>query len=136
MIRFPAFLAEQMIEMNKAKQVEVKGFLDWLEREIGAKIDDLKNKTNLKDYHNSPFEVLLEVLKENHRTLSVDPNERKFQDRLAKEYTDSLAKLGPLRARLEATDRLIDQIVYKLYGLSEDEIAIGRNRHPGHKCDL
>jgi len=118
-----AFLAEQMIEMNKAKQTEVRGFLGWLEREIGAKIDDLKNKTKLKDYHDGVFEVLLEVLKENHRTLSVDPSERKFQDRLAKEYTDSLAKLGPLKARLEATDRLIDQIVYKLYGLTEEEIT-------------
>src|SRR5262249_44173123 len=106
-----AFLAEQMIEMNKAKQEEVRGFLGWLEREIGAKVDDLKNKTKLKDYHDSTFEVLLDVLKENHRALSIDPSERKFQDRLAKEYGNSLAKLGPLKARIEATDRLIDQIV-------------------------
>ncbi|MBI3799711.1 MAG: hypothetical protein HY268_22405 [Deltaproteobacteria bacterium] len=119
-----AFLAEQMIEMNTAKQAEVKGFLSWLEREIGAKIADLKNKTKLKDYHDGTFEVLLEVLKENHRALSVDAGERKFQDRLAKEYADSLAKLSPLKARLEATDHLIDQIVYKLYGLSDAEIAV------------
>ena len=29
-----------------------------------------------------------------------------------------------LVARIEATDWLIDQIVYKLYGLTEEEIAI------------
>jgi len=29
-----------------------------------------------------------------------------------------------LNARLAGTDRLIDQIVYKLYGLTEEEIAI------------
>ena len=29
---FLAFLADQMIEMNKKKQAEVKGFLEWLER--------------------------------------------------------------------------------------------------------
>ena len=34
-----AYLAEQMIAMNKAKQAEVKGFLAWLSREIGAPID-------------------------------------------------------------------------------------------------
>ena len=113
-----------MIETNKAKQAEVRGFLGWLEREIGAKIADLKNKTKLKDYHDSTFEVLLQVLKENHRALNINPSERKFQDRLAKEFGNSLAKLGPLKTRLEATDRLIDQVVYKLYGLSEDEIAI------------
>jgi len=119
-----AFLAEEMIEMNKAKQVEVRGFLSWLERESGAKVEDLKNKTKLKGYHDGTFEVLLEVLKENRRALSVEPSERKFQDRLAKEYTDSLAKLGPLKIRVEATDRLIDQIVYRLYGLTEEEIKI------------
>ncbi len=119
-----AFLAEQMIEANKAKQAEVKGFLGWLEREIGAKVDDLKNKTKLKYYHDGTFEVLLEVLKENHRAFSVNPSERKFQDRLAREYTDSLAKLGPLKTRLEAIDRLIDQIVYRLYGLTEEEVKL------------
>jgi hypothetical protein len=30
-------------------------------------------------------------------------------------------KLGPLKAGIEATDRLIDQIVYKLYGLREED---------------
>jgi len=29
-----------------------------------------------------------------------------------------------LVARIEATDRLIDQIVYQLYGLTEEEMAI------------
>jgi hypothetical protein len=110
--------------MNKAKQVEVKGFLGWLEREIGTKVDDLKNKTKLKDYYDGTFEVLLQVLKENHRALNINPSERKFQDRLAKEFGSSLAKLGPLKARTEATDRLIDQIVYRLYGLTEEEIKI------------
>ncbi|MCW7076767.1 MAG: hypothetical protein OCU18_05710 [Candidatus Syntrophoarchaeum sp.] len=45
-----AFLAEQMITMNKHKNEEVKGFLEWLEREIGAKIEDLQLKTKIKEY--------------------------------------------------------------------------------------
>jgi hypothetical protein len=32
--------------------------------------------------------------------------------------------LGPLKTRIEMTDKLIDQIVYKLYGLTDEEIAI------------
>jgi hypothetical protein len=31
-----AFLAEQMLEMKKQKHQEIKGFLGWLETEIGA----------------------------------------------------------------------------------------------------
>jgi hypothetical protein len=33
-------------------------------------------------------------------------------------------KLTPLLATIQATDRLIDQIVYQLYGLTAEEIAI------------
>jgi hypothetical protein len=119
-----ATASEEMVEMNEAKQAEVKGFLDWLEREIGTEVDDLKNKTKIKDYHDGTLETLLEVLKENRRSVSLDPSERKFQDRLTKEYTDSLAKLSPLKAHFEATDRLIDQIVYCLYGLTKEEVKI------------
>ena len=45
---FLAYLAEQMIELNKAKGNETKGFLKWLEREIGAEINVLANKTAIK----------------------------------------------------------------------------------------
>jgi len=40
-----AFLAERMLEMNKQKQKEIKGFLGWLEGYIGAKVEDLTPKT-------------------------------------------------------------------------------------------
>ena len=39
--------------------------------------------------------------------------------------------LRPLLKDIEATDRLIDRIVYQLYGLTEEEIAVvkGRLKH-------
>jgi hypothetical protein len=39
-----------------------------------------------------------------------------------------VGKLAPLLKRIEATDILIDQIVYKLYGLTEEEIKIVEGR--------
>jgi hypothetical protein len=36
-----ALLAERMLEMNKDKQKEIKGFLGWLESYLGAKEEDL-----------------------------------------------------------------------------------------------
>ena len=59
---------------------------------------------------------------------TVDPGGRKFQEALKKEYEASLALLLPLKARLAATDRLIDQVVYRLYGLTEEEIAVVEGR--------
>jgi len=32
--------------------------------------------------------------------------------------------LEPLKTRIKATDELIDEIVYRLYGLTEEEIKI------------
>lgn len=40
------------------------------------------------------------------------------------EFESSVGKLGPLRQRIAATDRLIDAVVYRLYGLTEGEIGI------------
>ena len=45
----------------------------------------------------------------------------------------SVGKLTPLLNRIEATDRLIDQIVYKLYGLTQDEIKIVEGSISGEK---
>jgi hypothetical protein len=121
---FLAFLAEQMIEMNKQKQTEVKGFITWMERTIGAPVDDLSNKTKVKIYHEYDFETLLAVLKQNRRKLTLNPDTRTVQDAIEREYNESIAKLSPLKAKIAATDRLIDLIVYRLYGLTEEEIAI------------
>jgi len=36
--------------------------------------------------------------------------------------------LAPLKAKIKATDNLIDQIVYDLYGLTPEEIEIVEGR--------
>ncbi len=121
---FLAYLAEQMIELNKVKGAETKGFLKWLEREIRAEINNLANKTAIKEYHEHGFEHLLDVLKKNKNKLSVDPSNRKTQELLEKHFEKSLSVLEPLKEKIRDTDNLIDRIVYKLYGLTPEEIKI------------
>jgi type I restriction-modification system DNA methylase subunit len=126
------YLAEQMIEMNKARQEEMKGFLTHLSREVGADLDNLTGKTTLFNYlgdyqkgeEAASLDDILAVLRKNQKKLSVDISARAFQESLAREYQSSLEKLLPIKKRLAETDRLIDQIVYALYGLTEEEIAI------------
>jgi hypothetical protein len=43
---------------------------------------------------------------------------------MREEYKKSLSVLLPMKQKLAATDWLIDQLVYRLYGLTEEEIAI------------
>ncbi len=70
------FLAERMLETNKQKQQEIKGFLGWLESYLGAKVEDLTPKTKLQGYDEHDYEVLMAVLKKNSKKLAVDPVRR------------------------------------------------------------
>ncbi len=48
--------------------------------------------------------------------------------RIRAAWETSMETLRPLLARIEATDRVIDQIVYQLHGLTEEEIAVVEGR--------
>ena len=43
----------------------------------------------------------------------------------------SVSKLQPLMDRIRMTDELIDQVVYRLYGLTEEEIGIVEGKAAG-----
>ena len=120
---FLAFLAEQMIEMCGEKQKEIKTFLKWLSGEIKADFGNLALKTKIKDYYQSDFDSVWQALKKNERKIQVSLSHN-FMGKLEKEFDLSMKKLTPLKARIQGTDKLIDQIVYQLYGLTEEEIKI------------
>ncbi len=130
-----AYLAERMIEMNKEKNAEIKGFLRWFEGEIGAPVEELTNKTAIKEYYEAGFDMLAGVLAKNKKKLKdgYDPTRREPKEKLLAEFNASVGKLAPLLKRIEATDELIDQIVYKLYGLTSDEIKIVEGSISGEK---
>jgi len=130
------YLTEMMIESNQQKQAEMKRFIVWLEGEIGTLLDNLSGKSSLQnflgDYQKSEAHLkpdqLLAILVKNKRCLEVDPSERAFRQAFERRYQQALDVLLPIKRKLELTDRLIDQVVYKLYGLTEDEIAVVEGR--------
>jgi hypothetical protein len=68
------------------------------------------------------------VLKKNMKKLAIDPARREPAELLRAEFEESMSKLLPLRERIRKTDELIDATVYRLYGLTEEEIAIVKGR--------
>jgi hypothetical protein len=46
------------------------------------------------------------------------------EEKLRTRFQNSKDKLAPLESSLAFTDKLIDQIVYRLYGLTPEEIKI------------
>ena len=96
-----AYLAEQMIEINREKQKEIKSFLRYLERIIGSAIDNLTNKSKIQNYlgdyqKSEPHlscDQLWEILKKNKKKITVNLLDRQIQETLEKEYQTSLEKL-------------------------------------------
>ncbi len=64
------------------------------------------------------------VLKKNGKKLAIDPARREPGEALKAEFEGSLRKLLTLQERIRQTDELIDATVYRLYGLTEEEILI------------
>ncbi len=138
-----------MIDLNKRKQSRVKTF--WLDLEgvtdaatFRALRDKGKQEASLaqKDEAFRPF-----LRADSHATRSLDEslawsedaykafvkalaNKVKSLSDLVGVYHEHSAAYRGLVLRLSFTDRLIDQIVYKLYGLNDDEIALVEGRFP------
>ena len=137
---FLAHLAEQMIELNKQKQAEAKRFLDWLVKQLRITstsdgkegLDALTGKTRLRNYlgdyqkgeEHLPFDGLLEILQKNRSRIGTSLSDPAFLNRLRAEYESSLAKLLPIKECLAKTDWLIDQVVYRLYGLTAEDVRM------------
>jgi hypothetical protein len=135
-----AMLAEEMIRLNKEKRAAQREFLDWListikilpDREGRKGIDVLTGKSKLLNYPGDyqkgepslTTTDLLEILQKNKGRLGVSLSETTLVDRLLKVYEESLQRVLPLKQQLAKTDRLIDAVVYRLYGLTEEEIKI------------
>ena len=59
---------------------------------------------------------------------NVDAYRNEPAQKIRQAWETSMETLRPLLARIEATDRLIDRIVYQLYGLTDEEIAVVEGR--------
>jgi hypothetical protein len=138
-----AYLAGQMIEMNKQKQTAVENFWLDLEGVTGAAVfETLRNqgKQQVTLWKRAPA-CRPFVSQESRSTCRLEESltwdEEAFKaflkllvgqvqglSALVGVYRDHSPGYRALAARLRATDRLIDQIVYKLYGLTEQEIAV------------
>lgn len=139
-----AFLAEEMIHLNKEKRTAQKEFLDWLVVTLkllpdkgGRKgIDVLTGKAKLADYPGDyqksepplPTVELLDILHKNKTRLGISFSDTTLVDRIRKEYEESLQRVLPIKERLRKTVALIDAVVYRLYGLTEEEIKIVEER--------
>ncbi len=119
---FLAYLAEQMNAMHrKCGEVE-RTWREWVETILP--LDHKLTKTFLEHgWVNIGLERGWEGVKAEFQARNAIPSGKTLQD-LRRETEEALEELRPLYERIQRTDELIDQIVYRLYGLTEDEIAV------------
>jgi len=116
------YLAEQIIELNKQKNEVITEFIEWFEKELDTKIENMTHKKKLIFYYDLDCNEFLDVLGKNQAQLPIILSDRAVQDSLRKVFEKNLAILSPLINKLKLVDELIDQVVYKLYGLTDEEI--------------
>jgi Eco57I restriction-modification methylase/TaqI-like C-terminal specificity domain len=121
-----AFLAERMMAMNQEKRTTAKQFLTDLKdfHDIDARA--LNPKTKLDEFWRLEALDLFAHLRKNARRLE-EQNVRlseKDEDKIRSRFVTAKEALLPLEAQITFTDQLIDQIVYRLYGLTPEEIKI------------
>lgn len=126
-----ADLARRMTELEAATRRERGEFLTWLEEEIGSPVDALANQTRVRGYDRHDADALLAVLERNHpRRVRIDVAAPRAygarnaaRERIADAHATSTGRLAPLAAEFADLDARADRLVYRLYGLSADEVA-------------
>jgi hypothetical protein len=82
----------------------------------------MTHKKKLIFYYDLDCNEFLDVLEKNQNQIPKKLSDRAVQDNLRIVFEKNLAVLSPLINKLKLVDELIDQIVYKLYGLTDEEI--------------
>jgi len=113
------FLVQRMIEMNQQKRTTAKQFLTDLKDFHGIDVRSMNPKTKLYEFWKLDAADVFAHFRANKVRIS-QSDEEKIRERFSK----ATSALGPLDSQIAFTDRLIDQIVYRLYGLTPEEIKI------------
>src|SRR5206468_11542889 len=117
---------ERMTDLNREKRAAAKQFLIDLKDFHGIDARALNPKTKLDQFWKLEAADLFAHLRKNAKTLAAqnirltESDDEKIRGRFQK-ATESVL---PLEAQIDFTDRLIDQIAYRLYGLTSEEIQI------------
>src|SRR4029077_8641924 len=117
-----AFLAERMMDLNQRQRAAARQFLTDLKDFHGIDARALNPKTKFDEFWKLDTAEVFAHLKKNRKVLSpakLDLNEA-AENKIRSRFERSKSAILPLEAQIAFSDELIDQIVYRLYGLTPD----------------
>ncbi|GAB4190469.1 MAG: hypothetical protein OHK0022_03280 [Roseiflexaceae bacterium] len=125
------YATEQAVKLNR-ERYDLKGqFWHWIDQNVPVRpdkhgktgIDSLNGKNRLqRAIENLSLADIEDVLFKNKGRLEI--NFADVQRRLQRKFADIAEQLRPIQAKITRVDHLIDQVVYRMYGLSPAEIAV------------
>ncbi|MCF8379702.1 MAG: N-6 DNA methylase [Bacteroidales bacterium] len=107
--------ADIIIELNKELQIKKERFINRIKTNF--EIEKATNK--LDSFYDFDFKTFLSELKKQKVNLSLAQ-----QDEWEEYFNSYKSEINQIQSEIEITDKEIDQMVYKLYGLTEEEIKI------------
>lgn len=107
--------AEQMIELNKQLHEGIDSALELIKSEYQPK----KISQNLEKFYTLGIHPFLEELEKQKVKLSLNQKEE-----LINWYKEKSEQLNKIKQQIDTLDHQIDQEVYKLYNLTDEEIKI------------
>lgn len=110
--------ADSMLKLNSELQEQSQKFQRTIQRKF--EIEELPKK--LQDWYKLSYSEFIKELAKKKVKLSLS-QEAEWEDYFMQESKKALE----LKATIDATDKAIDAMVYELYGLTDDEIAIVEN---------
>jgi hypothetical protein len=131
------FMCQEMLDLNNEIYHESARFLDYLATQLKVSVRNgrtgivaLVGYTTIQNYLGDyqkgepelPWAEMEYRLYQNRGRFAANWESVKGEVQAA--YEQSLAKLRPIKQRLAETDALIDRIVYRLYGLTDEEIRL------------
>lgn len=118
-------LADKMLDLNKQLQKQLTNFTRLLENNLHIE----KLSTAFQNFYTLDF---ADFLKEVSKLKTTDGTKAKIALKDQAEWNDafdtSKSTCQKLQSTIETTDKEINQLVYKLYGLTEEEIAVVEGR--------
>jgi hypothetical protein len=117
-------LSQQICKNKEIFKEESNSFFKWFSREWDVNLESLNLKDELKEYWKYDFKEIIKIVKRNKSKIKGNSFSRDFQETLEKEWKRSINKLNPLLKEIQEIENYIDAIVFKIYGLKEEEVKI------------
>ncbi|MEO0059381.1 MAG: hypothetical protein RLZZ312_1028, partial [Bacteroidota bacterium] len=114
--------ADQMLSLNKELQTQSQKFQRTIQRKFFNNNDDKGFKPlakKLQDWYLLSYSDFIKELAKQKIKLTLS-QEAEWEDYFTTEATKVLA----IKNEIDTTDKAIDKMVYELYGLSDEEIAM------------